>query len=207
MFALPPLDPAIELVVSSRGMSKGIEQTTDEPQVIPKLYLQAGDIQAGGQWKNVTSTTADGEASAFVNATRKAGPFQLSAGAAYKFQTSAKPGTDSGSFEFSGGVTHKRGKLSLKLTAVYSPDDLGGTKRSLYLEGGPSFDLGKTLRVSANLGRRTRINAPDYTSTNIGATKTLFRGFALDFRYYATDRANLGEIYHRRAIVSGRWSF
>jgi hypothetical protein len=36
MFALPPFDPGVEFVVSSRGMSKGIEQS-DEPQVIPKV--------------------------------------------------------------------------------------------------------------------------------------------------------------------------
>ena len=205
MFALPPLDPGTELVVSSRGMSKGIEQA-DEPQVIPKLFIQAGDVQVGGQWKNVTSATANGEAAAFVNGVHKFGPFQLALGAASKFQTGARPGTDSDSFEFTGGSTYKSGKLSLKLPAIYSPDDLGGTKRSLYVEGGPSFDLTKTLRLSANLGRRSRKLSPDYISMNIGATKTLFPGFALDLRYYRTNRSNLGDIYRQRLILAGRWS-
>lgn len=207
MIVFPPLDPGIELVVSSRGMSKGIEQTTDELQVIPKLYVQSGDFQAGVQWKNVTSAAADGEGAAFVNATRKLGPFQITAGAAYKFQTNAVRGGDSDSWEFTGGATYKSGKLSLKLSAVYSPDDLGGASRSLYLEGGPSFDLTKTLRISANVGRRSRVNAPNYTSFNLGATKTIIRGFALDVRYYGTNRGDLGKVYHRRAIVSGRWYF
>jgi len=206
VLALPPLDPGVEMTVSSRGMSKGIEQA-DEPQVIPKLYVQVGDLQLGGQWRNVTSATADGEAAAFVNWGRKFGAFQLALGAACKFQTGATAGTDSDSLEFTGGVSHKTGKLSLRLNAIYSPDDLGGTKQSLFVEGGPSFDLTKTLRMSANVGRRSRHGAPDYTTANFGATKTLFRGFSLDLRYYQTNRAKIGDIYRRRLVLAGRWAF
>jgi hypothetical protein len=206
MFALPPIDPGVEMTVSSRGMSKGIEQA-DEPQVIPKVYAQVGSLQLGAQWKNVTSATADGEGAAFVNWGRKFGAIQLALGAAYKFQTGATPGTDSDSLELTGGLTHKAGKLSLKLNAIYSPDDLGRTKHSLFVEGGPSFDVTKTLRLSANVGRRTRRGAQDYIAANFGATKTLFRGFSLDLRYYQTNRANLGDIYRRRLVLAGRWAF
>ncbi|HET7606297.1 MAG TPA: TorF family putative porin [Sphingomicrobium sp.] len=206
MLFLLPLDPGVEMVVSSTGISKGVEQTNG-PQVIPKAYIQAGDLQFGGQWKNVTSATAEGEASAFVNASRKFGSYSVAFGAAYKLQTGARRGTDSDSFEFTGALTRRIGRLSLKIGAVYSPDDLGGTKQSLYVEGGPSFDLTKTLRLSANLGRRTRENNIDYAAMNIGATKTLVRGFALDLRYYRTNRSNLDDIYRSRAVVSGRWTF
>lgn len=206
MLFLLPLDPGVEMVVSSRGMSKGAEQTKG-PQVIPKTYLQFGGVQFGGQWKNVTSASAEGEASAFVAASRKFGPYSVAVGAAYKFQTNARRGTDSDSFEFTGALTRKIGRLSLKIGAIYSPDDLGGTKQSLYVEGGPSFDLTNTLKLSANLGRRTREKNVDYTAMNVGATKTLARGFAIDLRYYRTDRGDLDDIYRSRAVVSGRWTF
>ena len=206
MFALPPFDPGVELVVSSRGMSKGIEQS-DEPQVIPKIILRIGDVQIGGQWKNVTSTAADGEAAAFANLTHKFGAFAVTAGAAYKFQTNVKMRTDSDSFEFTGGISRTFGRLSLKVSAIYSPNDLGKAKRSLYLEGGPALELTKTLRLSANLGRRTRENGPDYTAFNVGVTKALFHGFSMDLRGYQTNRANLGDIYKRRVVISGRWAF
>lgn len=206
MFALPPFDPGVELVVSSRGMSKGIEQS-DEPQVIPKLTLKVGDLQVGGQWKNVTSTAADGEAALFANASRKLGGFALTAGVAYKFQTNVKGQSDSDSFEFTGAVVRSFGKLSLKAGAIYSPDDLGKAKRSFYLEAGPALDLTKTLRLSANLGRRTRQNGPDYLAFNVGVTKTVIRAFSLDLRVYETNRSNLGDIYKRRVIVAGRWVF
>lgn len=206
MFDLPPVEPGVEIQVSSHGVSKGIEQV-DGPQFIPRAYLQTGDLQVGGQWKNVTSTSAAGEASAFLNFNRSFGTFVVTAGAAYKVQTGTKGSTDSESFEFTGGLARKFGRVSLKVTSTYSPDDLGGTKQSLYVEGGPAFDLTKTLRLSANLGRRTRENAPDYVSMNFGATKTLSRDFSVDLRYYRTNRAKLGDVYRQRVVIAGRLSF
>lgn len=73
--------------------------------------------------------------------------------------------------------------------------------------GPGSANTSKTLRLSANLGRRTRRNSPDYVAMNVGATKTLFRAFALDLRYYQTDRGELGDIYRRRVVIAGRWTF
>lgn len=206
MFFLLPLDPGFEMVVSTPGMSKGVEQTRG-PQVIPKAYVQIGDLQLGAQWKNVTSPSAEGEGAAFVSAVRKLGAYSVAVGAAYKFQTGAKPGTDSDSFEFTGAVNRKIGRLSLKIGAIYSPDDLGGTKQSLYVEGGPSFDLTKTLKLSASLGHRSREGNVDYTAMNVGLTKALARGFAMDLRYYRTNRGKVDEIYRGRAVLSGRWTF
>ena len=66
-FDLPPPDPAAEIFVSSHGMSKGIGQS-DGPQIIPKASLRLGAVQFGAQWKNVTSTSANGEGALFANA-------------------------------------------------------------------------------------------------------------------------------------------
>ena len=206
MFALPPADPGFEISLASHGMSKGIEQV-DGPQVILKPYLQVGDFQVGGQWKNITSATANGEASAFVNFSRKLGPTVLTLGAAFKAQTAAARGTDPNSLEFTAGLTRKIRRVSLKFSAIYSPDDAGGTKRSLYVEGGPSFDLTKTLRLSANIGHRSRQNNADYTSMNIGATQSLFRLLSVDLRYYRTNRSGLGDVYHDRLVASARCAF
>jgi hypothetical protein len=206
MWDLPPSDPGFEIVVSSRGMSKGLAQT-DGVQVIPKAYLQVGDVQVGGQWKNVTSPVADGEAAAFVTYAPKVGPYQLSIGGAYKFQTDVKGATDDDSWEFTGSASRKLGKLTLKASAVYSPDDLGASRRSLYLEGGPSFEIDGTTRISANIGRRSREAGVDYTSFNAGISKTLFKRATFDLRYYDTAQSYLGEIYHGRLVLSGKLAF
>jgi hypothetical protein len=205
MFALPPFDPGFELVVSSHGMSKGISQSNG-PQFIPKLFVEHKGVQFGAQWKNVSQSGASGEFSGFVNATHRFGSLQLTAGAAYKMSTGRRPGWDSHSLELSAAATRKVGKFSLRLSGIYSPDDIGPAGKSLYVEGGASFDPTKTLRLSANLGRRHRDGSPDYTAFNAGVTKTLFKGFSLDARYYRTDRTSLGYTYRDRLVVSARLS-
>lgn len=76
MLGLPPLDPGIEIVVASRGMSKGIAQT-EGPQLVAKPFIQLGPVQFGGQWKNVSSAVADSEGSAFASVSPKLGQFLL----------------------------------------------------------------------------------------------------------------------------------
>jgi uncharacterized protein (TIGR02001 family) len=203
MWDLPPPDPGFEISVASRGMSKGIAQT-EGVQVISRAFLQVGRAQFGGQWKNVSSPVADGEGAAFLNYAPKLGPYQLTIGAAYKFQTNVKGETDDDSWEFTAATSRKFGKVALRVSAIYSPDDLGGARRSIYLEGGPSFEIDDTTRLSANIGHRNRVAGVDYTSFNTGLTKTLLRKVTLDLRYYDTTQGDLGEIYHGRLVLSGR---
>ena len=206
MFDLPPPDPGIELSIASHGMSKGIAQT-EGPQVIARPFVQLGSLQLGGQWKNLSSPVAGGEASLFANVAPKLGQVQLTLGAAYKMQTGVTEPTDDKSWEFTGTVNRRFNRLSIRLQAIYSPDDLGGAKRSLYVEGGPTFDLDKTTRISANLGRRDRVLGDDYTSYNAGITKTIFKGVTLDGRYYGNSKSELGEFFDDRLVVSARMSF
>lgn len=206
MFDLPPFDPGIEVTVASRGMSKGVAQT-EGPQLVAKPFVQLGPVQLGGQWKNVSSAVAGGEAALFANVSPKLGKFQLNFGVSYKFQTGVDGPTDDKSWEFSGHVTRKIGKVSLRVAAVYSPDDLGGAERSLYLEGGPTYELSKTTRLSASIGHRDRVNGDDYTSFNAGIAHTLFKGVTLDARYYGTNRSNLGEFFEDRLVISARMAF
>jgi hypothetical protein len=203
MFALPPFDPGIEISVASHGMSKGVSQT-DHAQVVSKLFVAHRDVQVGAQWKNVDQSGASGEFSTFVNWTGRFGQLQLGGGAAYKISTGTRPGWDGRSVELSAGATRKFGKLSLRLSGVFSPDDLGPAVQSLYVEGGPAFDVDRSLRLSANIGRRERAGSPDYTAFNAGIAKTLFKRLTIDARYYRTDRASLGDTYRDRLVVTAR---
>ena len=206
MIDFPPLDPGIEVVVASRGMSKGVAQT-EGPQLVAKPFVQMGPVQVGAQWKNLSSATAGGESSLFANVAPKLAGFQMNLGVAYKMQTGVTEPTDDKSWEFTGNITRKFGKPSLRLAAVYSPDDLGSAERSLFVEGGPTLEIGKTTRLSAAIGRRDRVNGDDYTAFNAGIAKTLFKGAILDARFYGTNRSHLGEFFEDRVVVSARMSF
>lgn len=203
---LPPLDPGIEFNVASRGMSKGIAQT-EGPQVVAKGFLQSGIVQVGAQWKNVTSPVAGGEGAIFANVAPKLGSLQFNLGVAHKFQTGVREPTDDHSWEFTGAVTRKFGKLSLRGSLVYSPDDLGSARRSLYWEGGPTLELGKSTCLLAIIGRRNRVDGPDYTSYSAGISRTLFKGATVDLRWYDTNHHELGENFKRRAVVSAKLAF
>jgi hypothetical protein len=202
---LPPPDPGIEIVVASRGMSKGIAQT-DGPQLVAKSFVKSGDLQFGLQWKNVNSKSADGEAAAFVAGSKKLGSLQLSAGVAYKFQTGVRGRTDSTSWEFSAGANRKFGPVTARVNAVFSPDDLGSARRSLFVEAGPAVQLFKGWTASAALGHRSRQRGLDYTAFNIGVNRTL-RWLQLDLRYYDTNRSGVGEPFHERIVASAKLSF
>lgn len=98
-------------------MSKGFAQT-EGPQVIPKPYVEIGSLQLGGQWKNVTSTVAEGEGAAFANWQRRFGATQVSLGATLKFQTAVIEPTDDKAFELSGSASHKWGRADIRVSAV-----------------------------------------------------------------------------------------
>jgi len=197
---VPPPAPAAEVILATRGMSKGIAQT-DGPQVIAKGLVAFGAVQLGAQWKNVSSTTADGEAALFATASRKQGSVQLSAGISYKFQTGIHGGIDHSAFEFSVGAARKFGAVTLRSSVVYSPDDLGSARRSLFVEAGPAVQLAKGWTASAAVGRRDRQGSPDYTAFNVGIGKNI-KGCQMDLRYFSTDRAELGPNYHARIVAS-----
>ena len=206
MWTFPPPDPAIEITLASHGMSKGVSQT-DHAQMIVKPYLQMGEVQIGGQWKNVNSNGAKGEASAFVGLNRKFDGLQLSAGATYKALTGAPDGIDADCIELTAGASQKFGRAAMRINAIFSPNDIGSTRRSLYVEAGPSFDLAKGLRLSANVGHRWRQNGVEYTSMNAGAAYTVRKMLTVDLRYYRTNRAELGDVYKQRLVLSGKLAF
>lgn len=201
MIDLPPLDPAIEIVIATRGMSKGLAQTNG-PQIVGRAQVAAGDYSIGGQYKNVTSSGADGEWSAFAGFGAKARGFNLRAAIAYKILVGADAREDSDAVEISASAARPLGPVAARISLVYSPDDLGGTRSSLYAELGASWEPAKGTAVSANAGRRTRGGGPDYISFNGGLTQTLSGNFTADFRYYDTGESELGTAYRGRFVAS-----
>lgn len=202
---MPPVVPAFELSVANQGMSKGILQS-EGAQFIIRPSVKARGFQLGAQWKNISTNSARGEASIIGGWSGKVRGFDLGGSLAYKMLTSAKGSGNRRGWEATVSATRKAGKLGLRVNAVFSPDDLGSTDQSLYIEGGPSLDLPLQLRLSANLGHRWRDGSPDYTSYNIGVSRRVLKLLTADLRLYETDRSELGKTYERRLIGSLRLS-
>jgi hypothetical protein len=203
-FGLPPPDPAFELFVASHGMTQGLSQTQGA-QAIPRAYLRVGDVQAGAFWRNIDSPVATGILALFARASRKRHATHVEFTALYRTRTGAHRPTVRHAWEFDATLRQGFGKLGVRLNVEYAPRefDLG---RSWFVEIGPSFQVAKGTNLFANIGRRERSGAPDYTSINVGVSRAVGQNVVLDARYYATDRSGLGPRYSSRLVLSARLS-
>jgi hypothetical protein len=200
-------DPAAEIVLTTRGMSKGLAQT-DGPQALLRAELAVGTLFIAAYGKNVVSSGDDGIEAGFLAGARVDwSGFQLSASAAYKRLEGIGGGVDDDALELVLGLSRRAGPLTVRASATWSPDELGSTRRSLYVETGLAIDLGRGTSLSANVGRRERAGGPDYTALNVGLTQSLWRGISADLRYFDTAQGALGEVYRARLVGSLRARF
>ena len=205
MFDLPPPDPAAEVLVATRGMSKGLAQT-DGPQFLVRGELGFGVLYLGAYAKNVTSPTSDGEAAGLVGVRTKVAGFELSASAALKRSIAPVGKVDSSALELNGGVSRRIGRVTPRISVTWSPDDLGSTTHTLFAESGLGFAVDKETTISAAVGRRERGGGPDYTAFNLGVART-FGKLTLDARYFDTDKSGLGSPFKGRIVGSARLRF
>lgn len=202
ILGLPPADPGFELFAASRGMSEGLLQTNG-PQVIPRATLRIGVVQAGAQWRNITSPIASGIAALFVKWSRKRGRTQIELALFDRYRTGTRAAVARQAWEIDGALRHSFGKLGLRMIAEYSPKEFEAGP-SLYVEGGSNFLVATGTSLSVNVGRRERKGAPRYTTFNAGLTQVLGRAASLDARLYGTNHGERGARYQTRFIVSAR---
>lgn len=197
--------PAIEFNLASTGMSKGIAQTTG-PQALVRGELGFGALFVGAYIKNVSSSTSDAEAAALIGVRTKVAGFDLNAAAAWKRAINPAPGSDRNALEVSAAASRKFGALTPRLSVVWSPDDLGGTRSTIFAEAGTSYRFSPRLSASAAFGHRKRGGGADYNAWNAGLTWDGLKPFSIDLRYYDTDGGS-AQPFRARAVVSARARF
>ena len=205
MIDLPPPDPSIEISLASRGISKGISQT-DGPQVLVRAELAFGSVYFGASAKNVTSTTSKGEGAGLIGIRTKAGSFDLAGSAAWKRALAPDGAVDANALEMAASIARKFGPVIPRVAVTWSPDDLGSTGQSTYIETSAAYRVTDAVALSAGLGRRWRKNGPDYTAYNAGIAYTLPKYFTVDLRYHDANR-NLGDPFKGRVVLAGRAKF
>jgi hypothetical protein len=206
MFGLPPPEPALEISVASRGYSKGVAQT-EGPQLVVRPELQLGPVLLGAYAKNVTSPTAEGEAGISGSYRFKLAGFDVSGAAVVKTLLDPSGSVDSTALELIGGLSRTSGPFTGRLNYFFSPDELGTTHRSHYLEGSGTYALGRGFSASAGLGLRRRVASPDYVSYNAGASYKISDQLTADLRWFGNDRSEMGEFYKDRLIGTLRARF
>ena len=198
--------PAGEVSLSTRGYSKGLAQT-EGVQGVGRFELGFGQFVLATQYKNISSATADGEATFSGIWKGKAAGFDLGMTASWKRLIGLEGQVDPDTFEFIPTVSRKFGPLTARLTLTWSPDDLGRTGESAWVEAGVSWKLDGKTNLVANAGRRERERGTDYTAFNAGVTRTLLKGVTADLRYYDSARSELGDPFEGRVVGSLRARF
>jgi hypothetical protein len=197
--------PIIEFNLSSTGMSKGVAQTTG-PQLLARGELAFGALFVGGFAKNVDSASSKGEAAALIGVRTKATGLDLAASAAWKHAIDPAPGSDANALELSASAGRRVGRVTPRVSVIWSPDDLGGTRDTLFAEAGASYRLSANLSASAAFGRRRRGGGPDYSAWNAGLIWNPVKRLSMDLRYYDTDAGD-AQPFRARAVLSVRARF
>ena len=205
MIDMPPPDPSLEIVLASRGISKGLAQTKG-PQLVVRAELAFGPVYFGALAKNVTSPTSDGEAWAIIGSRKSLGGFDLAGSAAWKRLIAPVGNVDANALEIIASASRGIGRVTPRVSVIWSPDDLGSTGRSTYLEAGAGYRLVKALTLSAAVGRRERRGGLDYTAYNAGLAYTLDKRLTLDLRYFDTSRSG-DPAFKDRLVLSARAKF
>ena len=206
MFELPPPDPAIEIHLASRGYSKGLAQT-DGAQFLIRGELETGPLFAQAQWKNVDTNHAGGEAVLLVGLHRQLGGFDVRVTAGYKFLTGTQTQVDEDALEFTAQASRSFGRFTPRLQLTWSPDDVGGTRQSLYAEASAGFRLARRTTVTAYAGRRERSGGDDYTTFGAGIAQKIGDHVTAELRWYDTMQSARGDAYEGRAVAALRLRF
>jgi hypothetical protein len=206
MIDLPPPSPSIEINLATQGMSKGLRQT-EGPQILVRGEVGLGPVFVGAFFKSITSPTASGEAAVLTGLRGAVGGFDLSGSVAYKWNTDRQGQPDGDTFEFVATASRRVGPVTPRVSVTYSPDDLGGTRESLYVEAGAGITVLPRLTASAAIGRRERDGGNDYTTFNVGVNYSLVRWLSADLRYYDTGQSDFGETYRPRVVAALRARF
>ena len=123
----------------------------------------------------------------------------------YRTRTGAHRPTVLHAWELDATLRRSFGRFGVRLNAEFAPREfeLGP---SLFVEAGPTYRLARRTFLFANVGRRERSGAPEYTALNFGISHAVGKSVQLDARYYTTDRSDLGHRYRGRLVFSARLS-
>lgn len=206
MFDPPPPDPAVEVQLASRGYSKGLAQT-DGGQLLIRGELTSGHFFTQAYWKNVDSARASGESGIVIGARTTVWGVALRVTAGYKHQTGVSGPTDEDAFEFAVDASRQFGRFTPRLSLVWSPDELGGTRHSLYAEAGASYRILGHTSLFASVGRRERSGGDDYTAFSAGLSQQIGSHVTAELRWNDSARSARGDAYEGRAVAMLRVRF
>jgi uncharacterized protein (TIGR02001 family) len=196
-------DWSFELGVGTDNRSKGASKSG----VAPYAFGEAQWNTAIGFYADVEFETIDSSGSRIETEVEAGWQFAalglgFDASTSYKQRLDVEPGQDAAAWEYQFDVVRDFGAADGRVRIEYSPDSLGSTRASTWVEARLRWPLSDRLKASVTLGRREQDDAPDYTGWNAGVAFALTDTTDLDLRWHGTNAEAEGEPYQDALVAS-----
>jgi len=194
---------SFELGAGTDNRSKGASKSGSDPYVFGEVqWNTAGGFYADTEFETIQSSGSQLETEAEAGWQFAAAGLAFDASASHRWRPGANAGQDATAWEFQFDVMRDFGLVDTRLRLEHSPDGLGSTRATTWVETRLRWPVADRLRASVTLGRREQDNAPDYTGWNAGVAWALTDTTALDLRWHGTDVRDEGAQYDDALVAS-----
>lgn len=197
-----------ELGAGTDNRSKGASKSGAAPYIFAEMqWNDASGFYADLEFETIDSSGSYVETEAEAGWQYSAFGFDFDTSASHKWRVGAVAGHDDAAWEYQFDVIRDFGDVDTRFRVEHSPDGLGSTRASTWVEGRVRFPLAERLKASVTLGLREQDNAPDYTGWNAGVAWALTDTTAFDLRWHGTDVQDQGGQYEDALVASVLVSF
>lgn len=194
---------AFEFGAGTDNRSKGASKTGDAPYVFGEVqWITASGFYADAEFETIDSSGSKLEAEIESGWQFAAAGLEFDASLSRKWRLDADPGQDDESWEYQFDILRDFGSIDTRLRFEHSPDGLGSTRATTWVEARLRWALADQLDASVTVGQRAQDNAPDYTGGNAGLTWNFTDAAAVDLRWHGTSAEAEGEQFEDAVVAS-----
>ncbi|CAN5188505.1 hypothetical protein BH09PSE1_BH09PSE1_20280 [soil metagenome] len=194
---------SFEAGAGTDNRSKGASKSDDAPYVFGEAQWNAASgFYADAEFETISSSGSSVETEMEAGWQFAAAGLRFDASASHKWRLGADAGQDDAAWEYQFDVMRDFGPADGRLRVEHSPDGLGSTEASTWIEARLRWPLADRLKAGVTVGRREQDKAPDYIGWNAGVAWTLTDATDLDLRWHGTDADEQGAQYEDALVAS-----
>lgn len=194
---------AFEFGAGTDNRSKGASKNGDAPYVFGEVqWITPRGFYADAEFETIDSSGSRVEAEIESGWQFAAAGLDFDASLSRKWRLDADPGQDDESWEYQFDILRDFGSIDTRLRFEHSPDGLGSTRATTWVEARFRWALADRLDASVTVGQRAQDNAPDYTGGNAGIAWNFTDTAAIDLRWHGTSAAAEGEQFEDAVVAS-----
>jgi len=183
--------------------SKGTSKSGGRPYVFGEVqWNTATGLYVDAEFETIDASGSDVETEVEVGWQFAAAGLEFDTSVSHKWRLAADTGQDDKAWEYQFDVIRDFGTVDARLRLEHSPDGLGSTRATTWVETRIRWPVTDRLRASTTVGLREQDGAPDYTGWNAGLAYGLTDATVLDLRWHGTDAGDEGAQYEDALVAS-----